>query len=81
MTLENIAHGLIADRLPQVLQSPLDTVVSPQKCKVISRNQRDHKVLGPYLLAERHFSPPGATTLVPSVGSAPLLLARAIAIR
>ena len=32
-------------------------------------------------LPERHFSPSGTTTLVPSVGSAPLLLAMAIAIR
>jgi alkanesulfonate monooxygenase SsuD/methylene tetrahydromethanopterin reductase-like flavin-dependent oxidoreductase (luciferase family) len=32
-------------------------------------------------LAERHFSPPGSAALVPSVGSAPLLLATAIAMR
>lgn len=32
-------------------------------------------------LAERHFSPPGSATLVPSVGAAPLLLATAIAMR
>jgi alkanesulfonate monooxygenase SsuD/methylene tetrahydromethanopterin reductase-like flavin-dependent oxidoreductase (luciferase family) len=32
-------------------------------------------------LAERHFSPPGGTALVSSVGSAPLLLATAIAAR
>ena len=32
-------------------------------------------------LAERHFSPPGGAALVPSVGSAPLLLATAIAMR
>src|SRR5919205_4305991 len=32
-------------------------------------------------LAERHFSPPGSAALVPSIGSAPLLLATAIAMR
>ena len=32
-------------------------------------------------LAERHFSPPGGTALISSVGSAPLLLATAIAAR
>jgi alkanesulfonate monooxygenase SsuD/methylene tetrahydromethanopterin reductase-like flavin-dependent oxidoreductase (luciferase family) len=32
-------------------------------------------------LAERHFSPPGSAALVPSVGSAPLLMATAIATR
>jgi alkanesulfonate monooxygenase SsuD/methylene tetrahydromethanopterin reductase-like flavin-dependent oxidoreductase (luciferase family) len=32
-------------------------------------------------LAERHFSPPGGASLVPSVGAAPLLLATAIAMR
>ncbi|HXH13771.1 MAG TPA: LLM class flavin-dependent oxidoreductase [Alphaproteobacteria bacterium] len=32
-------------------------------------------------LAERHFSPPGGTALISSVGSAPLLLATAIATR
>src|SRR5262245_53038457 len=32
-------------------------------------------------LAERHFSPPGSAALVPSIGSAPLLLAMAIAMR
>jgi alkanesulfonate monooxygenase SsuD/methylene tetrahydromethanopterin reductase-like flavin-dependent oxidoreductase (luciferase family) len=32
-------------------------------------------------LAERHFSPPGGTALIPSVGSAPMLLATAIAAR
>ena len=32
-------------------------------------------------LAERHFSPPGGTALVPSIGSAPLLLGTAIASR
>lgn len=32
-------------------------------------------------LAERHFSPPGGTVLVPSIGSAPLLMATAIAMR
>jgi alkanesulfonate monooxygenase SsuD/methylene tetrahydromethanopterin reductase-like flavin-dependent oxidoreductase (luciferase family) len=32
-------------------------------------------------LAERHFSPPGGAALVPSIGSAPLLIATAIATR
>jgi alkanesulfonate monooxygenase SsuD/methylene tetrahydromethanopterin reductase-like flavin-dependent oxidoreductase (luciferase family) len=32
-------------------------------------------------LAERHFSPPGGTALISSIGSAPLLLATAIAMR
>jgi alkanesulfonate monooxygenase SsuD/methylene tetrahydromethanopterin reductase-like flavin-dependent oxidoreductase (luciferase family) len=32
-------------------------------------------------LAERHFSPPGGVALIPSVGSAPLLMATAIAMR
>src|SRR5215813_12220724 len=32
-------------------------------------------------LAERHFSPPGGTALISSIGSAPLLLATAIATR
>jgi alkanesulfonate monooxygenase SsuD/methylene tetrahydromethanopterin reductase-like flavin-dependent oxidoreductase (luciferase family) len=32
-------------------------------------------------LAERHFSPPGSTTLIPSIGASPLLLATAIAMR
>jgi alkanesulfonate monooxygenase SsuD/methylene tetrahydromethanopterin reductase-like flavin-dependent oxidoreductase (luciferase family) len=32
-------------------------------------------------LAERHFSSPGGAVLVPSIGSAPLLMATAIAIR
>jgi alkanesulfonate monooxygenase SsuD/methylene tetrahydromethanopterin reductase-like flavin-dependent oxidoreductase (luciferase family) len=32
-------------------------------------------------LAERHFSPPGGSALVPSIGSAPLLVATAIATR
>jgi alkanesulfonate monooxygenase SsuD/methylene tetrahydromethanopterin reductase-like flavin-dependent oxidoreductase (luciferase family) len=32
-------------------------------------------------LAERHFSPPGGAALVPSIGSAPLLMATAIATR
>jgi alkanesulfonate monooxygenase SsuD/methylene tetrahydromethanopterin reductase-like flavin-dependent oxidoreductase (luciferase family) len=32
-------------------------------------------------LAERHFSPPGGTALISSIGSAPLLLATAIALR
>src|SRR2546428_11648124 len=32
-------------------------------------------------LAERHFSPPGSAALGPSIGSAPLLLATAIAMR
>ena len=32
-------------------------------------------------LAERHFSPPGGTVLVPSIGSAPLLMATAVAAR
>jgi alkanesulfonate monooxygenase SsuD/methylene tetrahydromethanopterin reductase-like flavin-dependent oxidoreductase (luciferase family) len=32
-------------------------------------------------LAERHFSPPGGAALIPSIGSAPLLLATAIASR
>ena len=32
-------------------------------------------------LAERHFSPPGGNALIPSIGSAPLLLATAIAMR
>jgi len=32
-------------------------------------------------LAERHFSPPGGAVLVPSIGSAPLLMATAIAMR
>lgn len=32
-------------------------------------------------LAERHFSPPGGEALVPSIGSAPLLMATAIATR
>jgi alkanesulfonate monooxygenase SsuD/methylene tetrahydromethanopterin reductase-like flavin-dependent oxidoreductase (luciferase family) len=32
-------------------------------------------------LAERHFAPPGGTALVPSIGSAPLLMATAVAMR
>ena len=32
-------------------------------------------------LAERHFSPPGAAALISSIGSAPLLMATAIAMR
>lgn len=32
-------------------------------------------------LAERHFSPPGGTALLPSIGAAPLLMATAIAMR
>jgi len=32
-------------------------------------------------LAERHFSPPGGTALISSIGSAPLLLATAVAMR